>query len=390
MKRLTVVDSLRGFSLLGILFANLLIFQFGITGAKYPDFYGLNMIDKVLLYINHILIHDSAMPIFLLLFGFGLVKMSESLTRQNKSVKLVLIRRGIILFVLGLLHAFFLFNGDILSLYGCMLICLFWLVRRNIKIMYGMIGLCIVIILCMGLISYDSANTKQTNGHDNLSLKQEQFLNKEIKVYKYGNASERRAFFHEENYPFTTEEAQLSTISAFVSIFYIPIFFILGMIFAKNNFFSSNNSKFLMIMIILMPVFLLFKGLMLFYPQNAWIADLGSISTYAVSLSYISLFMLKYNKFSHIKVFSYFESVGKLSLTNYISQSLFHAWVYYGFGLHRFGDNNFILSIIIATCFFALQMFTSHKYLKHFKFGPLEYLVRIVSYWSLHPKKTVA
>ncbi|WP_414047409.1 DUF418 domain-containing protein [Macrococcus equi] len=390
MRRLTIVDSLRGFSLLGILFANLLIFQFGITGAKYPDFYGLNTIDKILLYTDYVLIHDSAMPIFLLLFGFGVVKMSESLMRQNKSVNLVLIRRGIMLFVIGILHAIFLFNGDILSLYGCMLLCFFWLVKRHIKVMYAMIGLCILIILCMGLFSYnDKSENTQLTTHNQLSLKQEQFLSKEMKVYKYGNTYERRKFFQTEDYPFTSEETELSTISAFISIFYVPIFFIMGMIFAKNNFFSANNIKFIKIMIILMPIFLLFKSIMLFYPQNSWTTDLGTLSTYAVSLSYIALFMFVYYRYQDAKIFNYFESVGKLSLTNYISQSIFHAWIYYGFGLHRFGDNSFTLSLLIALIFYILQMVASHRYMQHFKYGPLEYLVRMVSYWSLHPKKAV-
>lgn len=59
MKRITVVDSLRGFSLIGILLANLLIFQFGNYGANYPDFYNLDTASKVFLFIDLVFIHGS-------------------------------------------------------------------------------------------------------------------------------------------------------------------------------------------------------------------------------------------------------------------------------------------------------------------------------------------
>lgn len=116
MKRIAVVDSLRGFSLIGILLANLLIFQFGNYGASYPEFYHLDAVSKVFLFIDLVFIHGSFMPIFVLLFGFGLIKMSDSLTNRGLPVKRVLVRRGIMLFIFGLLHVTYLFSGDILYL----------------------------------------------------------------------------------------------------------------------------------------------------------------------------------------------------------------------------------------------------------------------------------
>ncbi|HJB78758.1 MAG TPA: DUF418 domain-containing protein [Candidatus Nosocomiicoccus stercorigallinarum] len=78
-------------------------------------------------------------------------------------------------------------------------------------------------------------------------------------------------------------------------------------------------------------------------------------------------------------------AVGKLPLTNYILQSVFHSFIYYSYGFGRFGDGNFTLSFVLAIIFFIVQIIFSHYYMKKFKYGPFEYLLRIWTYFSFKP-----
>ena len=57
MKRITIADSLRGFSLLGIFLANLLIFQFSLSG--YIEHFHLNPVNQGIFNLIIILVEES-------------------------------------------------------------------------------------------------------------------------------------------------------------------------------------------------------------------------------------------------------------------------------------------------------------------------------------------
>lgn len=387
MKRITVVDSLRGFSLIGILLANLLIFQFGNYGANYPDFYNLDTASKVFLFIDLVFIHGSFMPIFVLLFGFGLVKMSDSLSNRGLPVKRALVRRGIMLFVFGLLHAAYLFSGDILYLYGTITILLFWLTKRSIRTMYISIFITIILFFSTLYINKDALLfIADMPISDSLTEAQSNYLHKEMVVNSSGSLSDRNDFFEFTEDPFIIMNDQILSLLLISILFYIP-FFITGMIFAKNKFFESTSTQPKKILIYLTPLFLILKALIEFYPNNEIIGVFALAGTFGLSFSYIALFYYLYHHYPQARIFKGFESVGKLSLTNYIGQSIFHGFIYYSHGLGRFGDSNFVLSIFIALIFFLFQIIFSNLYLKYFKYGPLEYIIRVVTYWSFQPKR---
>lgn len=261
MKRIAVVDSLRGFSLIGILLANLLIFQFGNYGASYPEFYHLDAVSKVFLFIDLVFIHGSFMPIFVLLFGFGLIKMSDSLTNRGLPVKRVLVRRGIMLFIFGLLHVTYLFSGDILYLYGTITLLLFWLTKRSIRTMYISIFISVILFCSILYVNKESLFfIADIPISDSLTEAQSNYLHKEMVVNSTGSVSERNDFFNYTEDPFLFMDDHILSLLLIAILFYIP-FFITEMIFAKNKFFESTSTQSKKILIYLTPLFLIFKAL---------------------------------------------------------------------------------------------------------------------------------
>jgi len=384
MKRLTVVDSLRGFSLMGILFANLLLFQFGHYGANYPEFYGIDAVNKLLIYWVKIFIEGSFMPIFAVLFGFGLMKMSESLEKKGRPVKRAIIRRGLILFIMGLLHSAYLFSGDILYLYGTITFIVVWMLKFKVRSLMIVAALVIPLIVGILLVNPDfMVAAEQSFATGGLTAEQSEYLAAEKSVFSTGTLQERNDFFMEEDpfMAFTDEEFLL--LAPIAILFNIPLFLI-GMILAKNRFFETGLTSVKKKFIYLTPIFILFKACMVIWPDNDILGTLGIISVYLLSFSYISLFYVLYQRWQALKLF---EAIGRLSLTNYIAQSVFHSFIYYGYGMQRFGDDNFLLSLLIATLFFILQVAVSNLYFKYFKQGPLEYIARVVTYWSFSPNK---
>lgn len=208
-------------------------------------------------------------------------------------------------------------------------------------------------------------------------------LHKEMVLNSSGSLSKRNDFFNLTEDPFLFMDDHIFSLLAISIFFHIP-FFITGMIFAKNKFFESTCTHSKKILIFLTPFFLVFKAFFEIYPNNDIIGLLALAATFGLSFSYIALFYYLYHRLLQVKIFRGFEFVGKLSLINYISQSIFHGFIYYSHGFGRFGDSNFVLSVFIALIFFVVQILLSSIY---FKYGPLEYIIRVVTYWSFHPKR---
>lgn len=369
---------------MGILFANLLLFQFGHYGVNYPEFYGVNAVNKFFIYLVKIFIEGSFMPIFAVLFGFGLMKMSESLEKKGRPVKRAIMRRGFILFIMGLLHSAYLFSGDILYLYGTITFIVVWLLKFKVRSLSLIAALVIPLIVVILLVNPDfMVAAEQSFVSGDLTAEQGEYLEAEKSVFSTGTLQERSDFFMEED-PFMvfTDEEFLLLIPLAI-LFNIPLFLI-GMILAKNHFFETGLTSIKKKLIYMTPVFILCKACMVIWPDNDILGTFGLFSMYLLSFSYISLFYALYQRWQAIKVF---EAIGRLSLTNYIAQSVFHSFIYYGYGMQRFGDDNFLLSLLIATLFFILQVAISNLYFKYFKQGPLEYIARVVTYWSFSPNK---
>jgi len=77
--------------------------------------------------------------------------------------------------------------------------------------------------------------------------------------------------------------------------------------------------------------------------------------------------------------------VGRMALSNYLLQSLFWTAVFYGYGLGLWGQVPRALQPLCVLLFFAAQVVLSHWWLKRFRFGPAEWLWRVLSYGRLQP-----
>ena len=82
------------------------------------------------------------------------------------------------------------------------------------------------------------------------------------------------------------------------------------------------------------------------------------------------------------RLFGVFAPVGQMALTNYLAQGLLYAFVMFGVGpglglAGKIGSFGVLLSCI---AFFALQAAYSHWWLARFRFGPMEWLWRALTY----------
>ena len=123
-ERILSLDVLRGFAILGILFMN--IQSFSMIEAAYinPTAYGdLTGINKWVWIISHIFTDQKFMTLFSLLFGAGIILITDRADLKGISAAGLHYRRTFWLLLIGLIHAYLLWHGDILVIYAmCALI----------------------------------------------------------------------------------------------------------------------------------------------------------------------------------------------------------------------------------------------------------------------------
>jgi len=79
------------------------------------------------------------------------------------------------------------------------------------------------------------------------------------------------------------------------------------------------------------------------------------------------------------------EAAGRMAFTNYIAHSLLLTPIFYGYGLGLYGKVDRVAQMGIVLAVWALQLWWSPLWLKHYRFGPLEWLWRTLTYWRRQP-----
>ncbi len=152
-ERIAAVDVLRGFALLGILAMN--IVAFGWPGGAYENPTlggGFSGLDRVIWAFNYLFFEMKMMTLFSMLFGAGLVLMGERSDRRGASMRGVYYRRCLWLLVIGLVHSYLIWSGDILVMYAeCgLIIYLFRRWRPRTLIPVGVVFLCVLVPIIVG------------------------------------------------------------------------------------------------------------------------------------------------------------------------------------------------------------------------------------------------
>ncbi|ROO85020.1 putative membrane protein YeiB [Actinocorallia herbida] len=135
--RVLALDVLRGFALCGILPANLgpIAEEAGFGTAGFGTDRGGTWLP--------LLVEQRFFPIFSVLFGIGFTLLLESAGRRVRRPRVVLLRRLLVLLALGLAHLSLLWQGDVLSLYAvvglCVLLPSTWLPRWSVAVLAGVL-----------------------------------------------------------------------------------------------------------------------------------------------------------------------------------------------------------------------------------------------------------
>ncbi|WP_226530406.1 DUF418 domain-containing protein [Metabacillus niabensis] len=373
--RIDMIDAMRGASLFGILLANMLIFQYGIWGKDEINFYSLSQANHTAYHVIKIAIEGSFMPIFTFLFGYSMVKMKEKLEGKAVKYKRYFVRRFLALLLLGIFHGTYLWEGDILTFYGMMgFFLLLFLNRKSSTILiWAVILLCLTSLLGYG--GYEETKKEQKQ--------MENYVRDTIEIYSTGTYSEIKEHRNNE-IPLDISDGLFLFILALAPLISAPLF-LLGIYSAKIELFTMPQleKKQYKLGSVLIPVGLALKSCSLFFPDFNWSEVFSFIGANLLSIGYIFLFAFLFTLSKEGMIKKAFISVGKLSLTNYLMQTIICTTIYYGYGFGYFGKSSVIEGITLAIGIFMIQMIASTIYLRIAKQGPIERVLRIVTNFSI-------
>ncbi|ABV60872.1 DUF418 domain-containing protein [Bacillus pumilus] len=370
--RVELIDSLRGFSLLGILIVNMLNFQYDYDFEKMFDssFWG----QEFGVYVTEILFQGSFYPIFSFLFGYSFIKLIESTKARGLNTNAIVVRRGFGLIVLGMLHYIFIWNGDILLYYGACTFFLMMFLSSRIKTMLiwsGVLGaLSLVIVPYMMKLVY---------GTDEL-------LTDVYAKGAYGDILLSRI---------TVEDDMLivTIILAIVSITLMPIlgflfgtisvgpFALLGMAIGKKGHLTEEDRG--------MAyrrgwVWMIVVGLALkcaTFIDAPWSEFVMILGGYVLAIGYIQAFIVFYYSKAAQGLKRLLAGLGRLSLSNYLAQSIICTTIFYSYGLGLFGQMGSMFGLLLALGLYTAQLFISYLYLKKWRRGPVEWMMGKLVYW---------
>lgn len=371
--RVEFIDSLRGFSLLGILIVNMLNFQYDYDFEKMFDssFWG----QEFGVYVTEILFQGSFYPIFSFLFGYSFIKLIESTKAKGLNTNAIVVRRGFGLIVLGMLHYIFIWNGDILLYYGACTFFLMMFLRSRIKTMLiwaGVLGALSLVVLPYMM--------KFVYGTDDL-------LTDVYAKGDYGDILLSRI---------TVEDDMMivTMILAIVTITLMPIlgflfgtimvgpFALLGMAIGKKGHLTEEDRG--------MAyrkgwVWMIIIGLALkcaTFIDAPWSEMVLTLGAYVLTIGYIQAFIVFYYSKAAQGLKRLLAGLGRLSLSNYLAQSIICTTIFYSYGLGLFGQLGSMFGLLLAVGLYTAQLFISYLYLKKWRRGPVEWLMGKWVYWK--------
>lgn len=370
--RIEVVDALRGFAVMAIILVhNLEHFIFPVYPTQQPGW--LNILNDGVFNITFSLFAGKAYAIFALLFGFTFYIQSANQQRKGKDFGYRFLWRLVLLAAFATLNAAFFPAGDVLLLFVIVGIVLF-IVRKWSDCA---ILLTAILFLLQPVEWYHYIANLINPSHTLPDLGVEAMYEQVATYTKEGNLGK----FLWGNITLG-QKASLYWALGAGRFWQTGGLFLMGLYIGRQQLFVTSAAtirfwvKALIISAIAFaPLFQLKEIIMasnssLIQSTAGTAFDMWQKLVFTIVL--VSSFVLLYQKEGFKKFVSNLRFYGKMSLSNYIGQSIAGALIYFPFGLYLAPYCGYTLSLLIGLTLFFLQIRFCKWWLKKHRQGPLE------------------
>lgn len=386
-QRITDIDALRGFALLGILMVNItyLASAHHGTGLEDPGFG--SPADHAMRYLVATFFEAKFFLLFSFLFGYSFTLQAKSAARGGARFSRRFLRRLAALFTIGAVHAVVLFPGDILTTYAVLGLVL--LAARNarprnaVRAAVALFAVTALGYLLLSVIQYAAGG----GGVDVASAA----------------ADARQATDALRGDPASVIGAHLEQLPdvAFLLVFFQApaalAAFLLGFAAGSHEMLADATTYrpvLRRVQWIGYPVGLtggvVYAHASLEHPGTPYqLAALGLdvVTAPLLAAAYAATVLRLADTVRGRRVTALLAPAGRMALTNYLTQSLVCVLIFTGFGAALVGRVSPPLVTGIALALFACQLAVSRWWLHRHRYGPVEWLLRAVTN-AARPRRT--
>lgn len=418
-ERILAMDTIRGISLFGILLMNIIVF--GLYKAYFDPTNngGATGWNLTVWWMNTLFFEGTMRGMFSMLFGAGILLFtSRSVENKQGTVVTDLFFRRLMWMVLfGVIHCYLLlWDGDILYTYG--IVGMFAFSFRHLAPKYLILASAIILIVAAAFNVKDYfkikdafgkvtiAQTKKTTGEnlvkeDSTAIEKWNAILKEEKAtptqVKEEMTARSKGYWSIVMHKLPVNQYMETTFLYFLNFWDTLAMMLWGMAFFKLGILKAAKSNRFYWLMALMGYGI---GITINYFEGSHIvsSNFSILSIYKTFMTYnlgripttcghIALIMLFVKSGFLPFLQKSLAAVGQMAFTNYITHSIICNFIFLGYGFSMYGKLQRYELYYIVISIWVFQLIVSPIWLKYFRFGPLEWLWRSLTYWKLQPMK---
>ena len=385
--RITSLDALRGFALLGILVINIRVFsmpeQTLLNPTVYGDFTGL---DYWTWFLGHVFAQSKFITLFSALFGAGVLLFVESKEEKGQDAARLHLRRTAVLIAIGLLHAYLLWYGDILVTYGLTGIFLLFVRDLDARRLTTLAGVFLLFVPAIELFAAVSIGGEAIAAQWQPA---EAAIREQVATYRGGWLDQMS---HRVSSSFQRQT------SGFIgqSFWRVGGVMLLGMALYKKGVLTDERSTAFYRRLVaggVVGVGIVVAGVA-YVEANDWSAgaalywrQFNYVGSLLVAGGYVGLVTLFVRWRGEGLATRALAAVGRTAFTNYLLQTVVATTIFYGHGLGLFGSVSRVEAMGIVVAIWAVQVPLSVLWLRYFRFGPVEWVWRTLTYGEAQPMR---
>jgi uncharacterized protein len=392
-ERLASIDILRGFALFGILLVNMSLFkapaivQAAATSAAHP-------LDQIAAQAINLFAEGKFFTLFSFLFGFGFA--TQLLRAQERGAPFLprYGRRLLVLLLFGMAHATLLWYGDILVSYALLGFALLAFRDRSPRALLIwavalLAGMTILLLASVAIVEVQRANPAGRSAI--IGAERELLASAQAEIVR------DTALYRDGSYGALVMARALAPVGLAFNLITqgVPILamFLLGLYAGRsgiladvpNNLALLRRVRFWGLGVGLPLSTLLVLGQVLLSPfaQLAALLLAHSLTGPLLALGYGATIVLVLQNPRWRARLAPLGAAGRMALSNYLLQTLICTTIFYGYGAGLYGQVGAAVGVLLTAAIFALQVAASAWWLRHFRFGPAEWLWRSMTYGQI-------
>jgi len=389
-ERILTLDVIRGVALLGIFIMNIPFMSMsifaGIDGSSaFPMWW-----DRTAELLRDVLFSGKFNSMFSMLFGVGFtIQLGRLLERDGSAGMVVYMRRLIALLAFGIVHACVFWTGDVLHIYAVLGLALLLLRNASDRVIIGLIVALILFPVGAGIYRLVTADPEALAQMESVYAG---WIASNDVAYGQGSFLDAaREHTREMLFIYRDPESAYLMLAFYVQM---ATTLLLGFLVGRHRVFQNIERYLPQVRTLQWSALsvgaicgaIYAYGMLHLEPLKP--SAFGVVASVAYVLCRIALMTFYVTTFIRLTSndrwrprLSPIATVGRMPLTNYLLQTLMGTFIFYGWGLGLWGSIGPAMLLVLAVVLYVvIQIPLSIWWLNRFRYGPMEYLWRVLTY----------